>query len=76
MTEAIHVPHTALHSVTNKEIRAIVLASCVGTLIEWYDFFVFGSMTSTTAALFYNTGTDVGNTIAWLAAFAVGFIFR
>ncbi|KAJ3251949.1 hypothetical protein HDU77_005525 [Chytriomyces hyalinus] len=66
----------ARKDVTSQELRSIVIAACVGTLIEWYDFFVFGSMTSTTSALFYNTGTEVGNTIAWLAAFAVGFIVR
>ncbi|TPX56344.1 hypothetical protein CcCBS67573_g09362 [Chytriomyces confervae] len=67
---------TPYASITKQELHKIVIASCVGTLIEWYDFFVFGSMASTTASLFYKTGTPTGDIIAWLAANAVGFIFR
>ena len=54
----------------------IIAASACGTLIEWYDFFVFGSLASTLASKFYKTGTPDGDLIAWLAAFAVGFIVR
>ncbi|KAJ3352093.1 hypothetical protein HDU83_008371 [Entophlyctis luteolus] len=58
------------------ELRKIIVAACAGTLIEWYDFFVFGSLSSTTASQFYKTGTPDGDLIAWLAAYAVGFLFR
>ncbi|KAI9349238.1 major facilitator family transporter [Obelidium mucronatum] len=72
--QAVATPKYA--DVTVEQLRKIVIASCAGTLIEWYDFFVFGSMASTTASLFYKTGTPAGDLIAWLAAFAVGFMFR
>ncbi|KAJ3199126.1 hypothetical protein HDU82_000699 [Entophlyctis luteolus] len=68
-----YIPYNEL---TPKELRRVIVAASAGTLIEWYDFFVFGSMASTTASQFYKTGTPQGDLIAWLAAYAVGFIFR
>jgi MFS family permease len=45
-------------------------------MIEWYDFYIFGSLASVIASKFYSTGTPLGDLIAWLAAFAVGFLVR
>jgi MFS family permease len=58
------------------DIRIIILAAAVGTLIEWYDFFVYGSLATTLASKFYKTGTPDGDIIVWLGSFAVGFIVR
>jgi MFS family permease len=57
-------------------ITKIIFSSAAGTMIEWYDFYIFGSLASTIASKFYSTGTPLGDIIAWLAAFAVGFIVR
>jgi MFS family permease len=57
-------------------IARIIFSSAAGTMIEWYDFYIFGSLASTIASKFYQTGTPLGDIIAWLAAFAVGFIVR
>ena len=57
-------------------ITRIIFSSAAGTMIEWYDFYIFGSLASTIASKFYQTGTPLGDIIAWLAAFAVGFIVR
>jgi MFS family permease len=54
----------------------IILAAAAGTVIEWYDFYIFGSLSTTIASKFYQTGTPLGDLIAWLAAFAVGFLVR
>ena len=54
----------------------IIFASAAGTMVEWYDFYIFGSLASVIASKFYKTGTPLGDIIAWLAAFAVGFIVR
>lgn len=59
-----------------KEMRKIITASSMGTMIEWYDFYIFGSLAAVIASKFYQTGTPIGDMIAWLAAFAVGFIVR
>lgn len=61
---------------TDQALMKLVFASVCGTLIEWYDFFVFGSLASSLASKFYRTGTPDGDLIAWLGAFAVGFLFR
>ena len=45
-------------------------------MIEWYDFYIFGSLAAVIASKFYHTGTPIGDMIAWLATFAVGFIVR
>ena len=57
-------------------LHGVIIAACTGTLIEWYDFFVFGALASTLDSQFYKTGTPDGDLIAWLATFAVGFIVR
>lgn len=57
-------------------IATIIAASSVGTMVEWYDFYIFGSLAAVIASKFYQTGTPLGDLIAWLAAFAVGFIVR
>ncbi len=59
-----------------QSIRKVIFASSAGTMIEWYDFYIFGALATTIASKFYHTGTPVGDVIAWLATFAVGFIVR
>jgi MFS family permease len=57
-------------------IWKVILASAVGTMIEWYDFYIFGSLTAVLALKFYPTGNDTFAYIAYLATFAVGFVVR
>ena len=54
----------------------IISASAVGTMIEWYDFYIFGSLTAILAPQFYPPGNDTFAYIAYLATFAVGFLVR
>lgn len=54
----------------------IIFASAAGTMIEWYDFYIFGSLGAVIASKFYQTGTTLGDLIAWLGTFAIGFIVR
>src|SRR5246500_3209321 len=54
----------------------VILASAVGTMIEWYDFYIFGSLTAVLSSKFYPTGNDTFAIIAYLATFAVGFLVR
>src|SRR5438132_3064328 len=53
-----------------------ILASAVGTMIEWYDFYIFGSLAAVLALKFYPPGNDTVAYIAYLATFAVGFLVR
>jgi MFS family permease len=59
-----------------KSMVRVVLGSVTGTMIEWYDFYIFGSLTSVLAVKFYPPGNDTFALIAYLATFAVGFLVR
>jgi MFS family permease len=54
----------------------VIFASSVGTMIEWYDFYIFGSLAAVLALKFYPPGNDTFAYIAYLATFAVGFLVR
>ena len=69
-------PSSTATTVVSQSISKIIFAAAAGTMIEWYDFYIFGSLSTTIASKFYQTGTDLGNLIAWLATFAIGFIVR
>jgi MFS family permease len=57
-------------------IPKIIAASSVGTMIEWYDFYIFGSLATVISPLFYPKGNDSLALIAYLSTFAVGFVVR
>src|SRR5205807_4445175 len=57
-------------------IWRVIVASAVGTMIEWYDFYIFGSLTAILALKFYPPGNDTFAYVAYLATFAVGFLVR
>jgi len=54
----------------------VIMASSVGTMIEWYDFYIFGSLTAVMAPKFYPPGNDTFAYVAYLVTFAVGFLVR
>src|SRR6185295_15607401 len=62
--------------ISKRKIWQVIGASSVGTMIEWYDFYIFGSLAPVIAPLFYPPGNDTFAYIAYLATFAVGFIVR
>jgi MFS family permease len=70
--------NTAQMAGTNAEygIWRVIMASSVGTMIEWYDFYIFGSLAAVLALKFYPPGNDTFAYIAYLATFAVGFVVR
>lgn len=69
----------AAHSApAQTSIQRVILASSVGTMIEWYDFYLFGSLTFVLAPQFFpnqNSDPTIG-VIAWLALYATGFLVR
>ena len=62
--------------VSKDRIWQVIGASSLGTVIEWYDFYIFGSLAPIIAPLFYPPGNDTFAYIAYLATFAVGFVVR
>ena len=60
----------------HSSLPLVIVASSLGTMIEWYDFFVFGSLTAVLSLKFYPPGNNKFALIAYLATFAVGFVVR
>jgi MFS family permease len=58
------------------KIWQVISASSVGTMIEWYDFYIFGTLATVISPLFYPQGNDTFAIIAYLSTFAVGFVVR
>ena len=67
---------TSIGYLRPRSMVRVVLGSVTGTMIEWYDFYIFGSLTSVLAVKFYPPGNDTFALIAYLATFAVGFLVR
>jgi len=57
-------------------LRTVIAASAAGTTFEWYDFFVFGSLTTVISKTFFSGLNDTAGYIAALALFGAGFAFR
>ena len=61
---------------SNKSIWQVITASSVGTLIEWYDFYIFGSLATVIASQFFPKTNPTAALLSTLATFAAGFIVR
>jgi MFS family permease len=57
-------------------IWKVITASSVGTLIEWYDFYIFGSLSTIIAQKFFPDTNPTAALLSTLATFAAGFIVR
>ncbi|MGZ3864973.1 MAG: MFS transporter [Bacteroidia bacterium] len=57
-------------------IRKVITASSVGTMIEWYDFYIFGSLATIISSQFFPKENPTAAFLATLAAFGVGFVIR
>jgi MFS family permease len=59
-----------------KELRRVVIAASVGNIIEWYDFYIFGSLAAILAVKFFEKGHPVAAFLSTVAIFSVGFLIR
>ena len=59
-----------------RKIWGVIAASSAGTVIEWYDFYIFGSLSAVLAAVFYPGSNATISLLKWLATFAAGFAVR
>ena len=60
----------------SSSLPLVIVASSLGTMIEWYDFYIFGSLAALLSVKFYPPGNDTFALIAYLATFAAGFLVR
>ncbi|HEX7194869.1 MAG TPA: MFS transporter, partial [Chthoniobacterales bacterium] len=65
---------------SSRELRAqhrrVIFASSLGTVFEWYDFYLYGTLAAFFAGLFFPPGNDVAAYLASLATFGAGFGVR
>ena len=64
------------NNMNNKGLMSVILSSSVGTLIEWYDFYIFGSLAIIISQKFFPSGNQTAALLSTLATFAAGFIVR
>ncbi len=59
-----------------KTLWSVIMASSVGTLIEWYDFYIFGSLATILSQQFFPQTNPTAAFLSTLATFAAGFVVR
>src|SRR5437764_3265828 len=59
-----------------KDLRRVVIAAAVGNVIEWYDFYIFGSLATILAGQFFAQGTSGAALIKTVGTFTAGFLIR
>src|SRR6266481_620231 len=69
---AVH-PH---HRVSKTEERRVIFASSLGTVFEWYDFYLYAVLAPFFAALFFPKGNDTAALLSAFATYAAGFLVR
>ncbi|HXG15885.1 MAG TPA: MFS transporter [Calidithermus sp.] len=62
--------------ISPRELRRVVIAAAVGNIIEWYDFYIFGSLASILAVKFFEKSHPVAAFLSTVALFSVGFLIR
>ncbi|WP_395692222.1 MFS transporter [Piscinibacter sp.] len=72
---ATATPSTAIRPMTTEE-RKVIFASSLGTVFEWYDFYLYGSLAAIIAKQFFAGLDPTSAFIFALLAFAAGFIIR
>lgn len=60
----------------NKSIASVIFSSSLGTMIEWYDFYIFGMLAKTISVQFFPEGNSSTALLSTLAIFAAGFLVR
>jgi MFS family permease len=64
------------HVVSERTLWKVIGASAAGTVIEWYDFYIFGSLATVIAGHFFPKENETLGLIYTLATFATGFVVR
>src|SRR5438067_7764950 len=59
-----------------KDEKFVILASSLGTVFEWYDFYLYATLAPFFAALFFPPGNDTAALLSAFATYAAGFLVR
>lgn len=60
----------------DQNTKQTVFAAALGTVFEWYDFFIYGSLAAFFSTLFFPKGNETAALLAALATFGAGFVLR
>ncbi len=63
-------------SQVSKDFRRVILAASVGNVIEWYDFYIFGSLAAILSVKFFDKTHPVAALLSTIALFTAGFLIR
>jgi MFS family permease len=63
-------------AISKAEERRVIVASSVGTVFEWYDFYLYATLAPFFAALFFPRGNDTAALLSAFATYAAGFLVR
>jgi MFS family permease len=75
-TTAAPVPAAESEQVYRYKLPFVIAASAAGTVIEWYDFYLYGVLAAFFATQFFPPGNDVAALLSSLATFGAGFAVR
>ena len=73
---AIATEKVAERTPLTKEERMVIIASSVGTVFEWYDFYLYATLAPFFATLFFPKGNETAALLSAFAAYAAGFLVR
>src|SRR5438270_11159714 len=59
-----------------KDLRRVVIAAAVGNVIEWYDFYIFGSLATLLATKFFSAGASGSALIKYVGTVSAGILIR
>src|ERR1700737_819935 len=60
----------------SKDEKFVIFASSLGTVFEWYDFYLYATLAPFFAALFFPSGNDTAALLSAFATYAAGFLVR
>src|ERR1700737_4110625 len=59
-----------------RDFRRVIVAASVGNVIEWYDFYIFGSLAAVLSVKFFEKSNPVAALLSTIALFTAGFLVR
>src|SRR5438270_10062737 len=76
MSTNVAVAEPGARTITKAEERRVIVASSVGTVFEWYDFYLYATLAPFFAALFFPKGNATAALLSAFATYAAGFLVR
>jgi MFS family permease len=76
MSVATTAPAAPILQISRQEERKVIFASSLGTVFEWYDFYLYATLAPFFAALFFPKGNDTAALLSAFATYAAGFLVR